>query len=214
MLLRTHTEGAPGPSHLGTGDRKLKFHWRVAHPKFFRNLTILHGGCPIHPRSLRMGGNHEFQSTVLYQGTTGRSCAVHPRSLFWNPGNHNISPRHFADNYPPPAYSYFMNKDHSAGTFCSLLPVPLIPVPLTTPPTPPTPPFFIFKTLQVIKRTTGNVIAFRDWNRRLSGYSNPENLQAIIHSCYHRKPESWLFPLPVSRIAICTFTSCATPMPG
>jgi hypothetical protein len=54
-------------------------------------------GCPIHPRSLRMGGNHEPESAALVQSSTGfrrpagdetgAGCPIHPRSLRMG-GNH------------------------------------------------------------------------------------------------------------------------------
>jgi hypothetical protein len=40
----------------------MQFVARYANPAY--------AGCPIHPRSLRMGGNHEPESAAMCQGTT------------------------------------------------------------------------------------------------------------------------------------------------
>jgi hypothetical protein len=63
-----------------------------------------------------------------------------------------------------------MNNDQRRGLSLTTVHCPLTGTPL--------PPYFIFKTLQVIKRLTVNVIAFQDWSRSLTGHANPENAQA------------------------------------
>ena len=68
-------------------------------------------GCPIHPRSLRKGGNHEPEPAAVYQGTTSvvpkdphkttgfspggaerNPLPGAPGSRFWNLGNLELSP--------------------------------------------------------------------------------------------------------------------------